>query len=123
MPAPVLSTATMNRTAEQRRAALEQANITRTARAVFKQRVRHHEAGKRAGIAACVVLVSHPPVWAVTWKLADFLLFVPSVGKVKARTFLITLGASPSKSLGGLSDRQRRAVMEWLNDRLLGARA
>lgn len=95
------------RSITQRRDALKRANHVRTSRAVLK---RDLKAGRRQ----VVPLLLDPPEWLLTMKVAELLLAVPKVGRVKVGRAMHMAGCSPSKSVGGLSDRQRRMLVSLL---------
>lgn len=84
----------------QRREALARANIVRARRATLKKDLKNG----RAEIGA---IISDPPDCAQSAKLFDLLLAVPTFGRVKADKVLAHARISPSKSIGGLSERQR----------------
>src|SRR6266508_4698900 len=93
------------RSREQRLRALQQANEIRSARAKLK---RDLGSGKLdlAGI------VAHPPEWAMTARVRDVLLALPRIGPVKAGRILAHCGIAHSKTLGGLTDRQRVELID-----------
>ena len=47
-------------------------------------------------------------------KVFDLLISVPKFGRVKANKILQTCRISPSKTLGGMSDRQRGEIVSLL---------
>jgi hypothetical protein len=98
--------ATPERTVEQRREALAHANEIRVKRADWKRRVK-------AGWVAPLPALQAPPPELQGMKAFDWLLAVPKVGRVKATRLLGKAGVSHSKTLGGLSERQRRELA-WL---------
>ncbi len=59
-------------------------------------------------------LLLHPPEYVLTAKVFDMLLQVPKYGRVKANKVLKECRISPSKTIGGLSERQRRELVESL---------
>lgn len=95
------------RSREQRLRALQQANEIRSARAKLK---RDLGSGKLdlAGI------VAHPPDWVMTARVRDVLLALPRIGPVKAGRILAHCGIAHSKTLGGLTDRQRTELIGLL---------
>lgn len=93
-------TAAPERSLVQRRDALRRANDIRTRRARLK---RDLKAGRRDVLA----LIADPPEWTETMKVFDLLLAVPKYGRVKVNRVLVQCRISPSKTLGGLSERQR----------------
>lgn len=90
------------RSLHQRQEALRRANEVRFARARFKRDLSHE-----AALRALFV----PDARLETMKIYDLLLAVPSVGRVKANRILLHAQVSPSKTLGGLTDRQRRELV------------
>jgi hypothetical protein len=52
-------------------------------------------------------LLTDPPPYVETAKVFDMLLAVPGYGRVKANKLLAQCRIAPSKTLGGLSQRQR----------------
>jgi hypothetical protein len=52
-------------------------------------------------------LLLAPPEYLQTAKVFDLLLAVPKYGRVKVNKILSQCRISPSKTLGGLSERQR----------------
>lgn len=97
-----------SRSHARRREALAYANVVRSRRATAKRDI----AGNRS------LAVDHlldPPDWMQSMRAWDLLLAVPRVGKVKANRILRSCQVSPSKTLGGMSDRQRRELVRWLS--------
>lgn len=92
----------------QRLDALGCANEIRFRRAQLKRDLK-------AGRVCVLDIIEDPPEWALTMKVLDLLLAVPMVGQTKALTLLRRNGVSPVKTLGGLSGRQRDAlVAAWI---------
>ena len=91
-----------DRSLQQRREALAKGNEHRTKRAALKCEIAAGR--KRIGD---VLLEKPVPEWAATMKVSDLLRSVPGVGKVKVGKTLRALTISHSKTLAGLSDRQR----------------
>lgn len=104
-----MSVAALERTLEQRLAALERANEIRTRRAQLKRDVR-------AGIPF-MALVWEPPDWLLTMQVYDLLLAVPKLGKRKAEQIMRRLRISHQKTVGGLSERQRVDLLSELGRR------
>ena len=88
------------RSLNQRMDALQRANEIRSRRAQLKLDLK-------AGRASIHNLLLDPPEWVETAKVFDMLLAVPKYGRVKANKILMTCRISPSKTIGGLSQRQR----------------
>jgi hypothetical protein len=91
----------------QRRQALQRANAVRARRAQLKRDMK-------AGRESIVTLLADPPDWLATMKAHDLLLAVPKVGRVKANKALKRCYIAPSKTVGGLSDRQRGELIATL---------
>jgi hypothetical protein len=90
--------------------ALERANQIRSQRAKLKRDLR-------AGKATIDRLLESPPEYLETAKVFDLLLAVPKFGRVKANKILQQVRISPSKTVGGLSDRQRGELVQLLRSR------
>jgi hypothetical protein len=91
----------------QRMDALHRANEIRTARAQLKRDLK-------AGRLAIHELLTEPPAYVETAKVFDLLLAVPKYGRVKANKVLTQCRISPSKTIGGLSQRQRAELVALL---------
>jgi hypothetical protein len=59
-------------------------------------------------------LLLNPPEFLETAKVFDMLLAVPKYGRVKANKILQQCRISPSKTIGGLSERQRSELVSLL---------
>ena len=68
----------------------------------------------KAGKANIQALLLDPPEYVVTAKVFDMLLAVPKYGRVKTNRILNQCRISPSKTIGGLSDRQRAELVSLL---------
>lgn len=88
------------RSLEQRMDALGRANRVRVFRAQLKRDVK-------AGRVSARALLTSPPTELETMAVFDLLLAVPKVGKVKANAMLRKVRVAASKTIGGLSERQR----------------
>ena len=88
--------------------ALKRANEIRTARAQLK---RDLKAGRRS----IHDLLLEPPEYVETAKVFDMLLAVPKYGRVKANKILVNCRIAPSKTIGGLSERQRNELISLLH--------
>lgn len=97
-----------SRSLEQRLTALAQANVVRVFRATLKQEIK-------AGRADPIRVLLSPPEHTHTMKVYDLLMAMPRVGRVKAGKALNRARVSPSKTLAGLTDRQRREIAEFLS--------
>ena len=96
-----------DRSLTQRLDALERANEVRTKRAQLKRDLK----GGRCSIHT---LLMDPPAYVETAKVFDMLLAVPKNGRVKVNKVLTQCRISPSKTIGGLSQRQRDELVSFL---------
>jgi hypothetical protein len=96
-----------DRSLHQRMTALERANDIRTYRAQLKIDIK-------AGRKDVVKLLSTPPEKIETMKVFDLLLAVPKIGRTKITKMLNTCRMSPSKTVGGMSERQRQELIALL---------
>jgi hypothetical protein len=101
------SAAVPARTDEQRMRALRRANEIRSARAKLKRDLK-------AGKAQIEKLLLDPPDYVLSAKAFDMILAVPKYGRVKANKILTQCRISPSKTIGGLSERQRAELVQFL---------
>ena len=95
------------RSLTQRLDALERANVVRTKRAQLKRNLK-------AGRESIHTLLMDPPDYVETAKVFDMLLAVPKYGRVKVNKVLTQCRISPSKTIGGLSERQRNELVRLL---------
>ena len=95
------------RSLTQRMDALQRANEIRTRRAALKRDLK-------AGRAQIHGLLLDPPEYLQTAKVFDMLLAVPKYGRVKVNKILVQCRISPSKTIGGLSERQRGELVSFL---------
>jgi hypothetical protein len=93
---------------QQHMRALRRANEVRLARADLKRRVADGEVS-----AADVIL--DPPEEADGMPVADLLLSQHRWGHTRCRKFLAALQVSENRTLGALTDRQRRALASMLS--------
>ena len=68
----------------------------------------------KAGRCAIDEVLTNPPAFVQTARVADLLLAVPKYGPVKVNRLLARCRIAPSKTLGGLSQRQRDELVEIL---------
>jgi hypothetical protein len=87
--------------------ALRRANDIRSKRAQLKRDLK-------GGKAKIQTLLLDPPDYVMTAKVFDMLLAVPKYGRVKANRILNQCRISPSKTIGGLSERQRAELVSQL---------
>jgi hypothetical protein len=90
--------------------ALEMANEIRTKRAQLKRDLK-------AGKVKIDALLLDPPEWLGSAKVFDIILAVPKYGRVKVNRILNQCRISPSKTIGGLSERQRAELVALLRRR------
>src|ERR1700730_4544306 len=96
------------RSLNQRMDALARANQIRIERAQLK---RDLKSGRRSIHS----LLLAPPEYGETTKLFAMLLAVPKYGRVKVNKILSHCRIAPSKTIGGLSERQRSELVSLLN--------
>jgi S13-like protein len=101
------ATAAPERSLVQRMEALQRANDIRSRRAQLKRDLK-------AGRASIHQLLLEPPSYLETAKVFDMLLAVPKYGRVKVNKILQQCRISPSKTIGGLSERQRSELVGML---------
>ncbi|CAA9469816.1 MAG: hypothetical protein AVDCRST_MAG53-1185 [uncultured Solirubrobacteraceae bacterium] len=92
---------------DPRMKALRLANEIRSARARLKRNLK-------AGRVSLRDVLREPPQCAETAKVVDMLLAVPKYGRVKANKLLKDCAIPASKTIGGLSQRQREALIASL---------
>jgi hypothetical protein len=84
--------------------ALRRANEIRVRRAQLKKDLKD-------GRVRVEEVLSRPPDYVETAKVLDILMAVPKFGRVKAARFLNQCRISQSKTVGGLSERQRTELI------------
>ena len=87
--------------------ALRRANEIRVRRAQLKKDLK-------SGAVRIEDILSDPPEYVGTAKVVDILMAVPKFGRVKAARFLNQCRISQSKTVGGLSERQRGELVSLL---------
>src|ERR671939_1651102 len=107
MPASKTATHAPVRSLDQRMDALKRANDVRVRRAKLKRDLKD-------GRVRIEAILGNPPEFVETAKVIDILMAVPKFGRVKAARFLNTCRISQSKTVGGLSDRQRSELVGLL---------
>lgn len=95
------------RSLAQRMSALQHANEIRIYRAELKRDLK-------AGRVSALTVLAAPDDNLSSMKVFALLLAVPKVGRVKANRWLGTMRVSPSKTVGGLSERQRSELLQML---------
>jgi hypothetical protein len=104
------SIAAPERSLVQRMEALARANDVRSRRAQLKRDLK-------AGRKPIHELLLAPPEYLETAKVFDLLLAVPKYGRVKVNKILSQCKISPSKTVGGLSQRQRTELIALMRRR------
>src|ERR687888_1769564 len=107
VPSVDTAAAVPERTHEQRMRALDRANEIRSKRAQLKRDLK-------AGKVKVESLLLDPPDYVLSAKAFDMILAVPKYGRVKANKILTQCRISPSKTIGGPSQRQRGEPLPFL---------
>jgi len=94
------------RSLDQRMEALKRANHVRSKRAALK-------ADLKRGTVTIVSVLNDPPEFLQTAKVIDVLMAAPKCGRVKSARILEQCRVSPSKTVSGLSDRQRSELLAY----------
>jgi S13-like protein len=100
--------AASTRSLERRMSALRQANEVRSARAKLKRELRQ-------GNVRLEEILAIRPHYLSGAEVGDLLVAVPKIGPAKAARLLSTARVSQSKTVGGLSHRQRACLIELLS--------
>ncbi len=95
------------RSLDQRREALAQANRVRMQRALLK-------ADLKRGSVSIKTLIGDPPQCLTSAKVVEVLMALPGYGRIKAARLLEHCHVSPKKSVGGLTEGQRDALIRAL---------
>ena len=98
-------TQTPTRSLDQRMEALNRANDIRVRRARLKRDLK-------SGELRIEQVIADPPDYVLTAKVYDMLVAVPRLGRVKVTRLLTQCRISQSKTVGGLSERQRAELLE-----------
>ncbi|HTA13662.1 MAG TPA: hypothetical protein VK781_02245 [Solirubrobacteraceae bacterium] len=102
------ATATIAPAGPQHMRALERANKVRLARAELKRRVAGGEIGVSEVILDC-------PWEAESMAVADLLMSQRRWGQTRCRKFLAQIPMSEQKTVGSMTDRQRRTLATMLS--------
>ena len=105
---PLEHRVTPERNLDQRLDALRAANEVRVLRAQLKRDLK-------AGRVSIGPLLLGPPPYVETARVFDMVLALPKYGRVKATKILQSCQVSPSKTFGGLTERQRAELAERLH--------
>jgi len=95
------------RSVDQRREALAQANRVRTNRARIKEDLKQ-------GRVSLADLLADPPPYLSSAKVMELLRALPGYGPIKATRLLERCQVSPTKTVGGLTERQRTRLFKSL---------
>ncbi len=95
------------RSLDQRMEALKRANDIRVKRARLKKDLKD-------GRVRVDSILRNTPDYVETAKVFDILMAVPKFGRVKATRYLNQARISQSKTVGGLSERQRNELIGHL---------
>jgi len=101
-------TQTPERSHQQRMEALRRANDVRSERARLKESLRNGE-------ISIIDILDNPPDCVHTAKVFDLVLAVPKFGRVKANKLLERCRVSSSKTVNGLTPRQRKELVDMLS--------
>jgi S13-like protein len=104
MPASKVASQAPRRSLDQRMDALRRANDIRVQRAKLKKDLK-------LGRVRFEAILRNPPDYVSTAKVLDMLMAVPKFGQVKAKRYLNQCRIAESKTIGGLSDRQRSELV------------
>ena len=96
------------RSLDQRMEALKRANDIRVRRAKLKKDLKD-------GQVQIEAIPLDPPEYVSTAKVFDMLMAVPKFGRLKAARLLNQCRISQSKTVGGLSERQRAELIGLFN--------
>ncbi len=99
---------TPERSQQQRMDALRRANDIRSERARLKEALRN-------GDVSITDVLADPPACVSTAKVLDLVLAVPKYGRVKANKLLERCRVSSSKTVNGLTPRQRKELLDMLD--------
>jgi hypothetical protein len=102
---------------DQRLEALQAANAIRRTRATLKKAWR--DQGEHEVSESIAMLVSAPPDWAHTWRIAKLLRSIPQWGEVAVNRRLRQLMIQPETPLVALTPGQRLGLVELLAPKLL----
>jgi len=104
-----------DRSLQQRRDALARANAVRVHRRLLKEGLVNFTVDPAE-------LVAHPDDLCATWRIQEVLIAVPAIGRTKTAKILNHVRVSPSKTLAGLSPRQRQEIVDALREHVARSR-
>lgn len=108
-----MTTIAPSQTNAQRMDALAKANRIREGRALAKRSLAQLSPSEARARADTLLTCPHPDLEGM--RVSELLKAIPNIGESRLRWLLLSAGVSPSKTLGGLSDRQRQALTEELH--------
>ena len=106
--APNSGAVTPSRSSAQRLEALRRANEIRIARARLKRKLA-------SGSVRVTEILAAPPECVKTLKVQTLLLALPKYGPARVARLLAHCRIGPSKTVAGLSDRQRKELLGRLS--------
>jgi hypothetical protein len=92
----------------QRLRALERANEIRLARAALKRRIA-------SGQVCVAEVILTPPCEAASWAIGELLMSQRRWGTTRCRKFLVRNQINETKTVGALTERQRRLLAAQLH--------
>ena len=101
--------ATPDRSLQQRMEALRRANAVRSYRSALKRQLKAGEG------RSLVAILRAPEEELATMKVFELMLAAPKFGRVKVNKMLAVCRISPSKTVAGLSLRQREDLITLLS--------
>lgn len=99
------------RSMAQRMEALQRGNEIRSSRKQLKRDMKH-------GLVPVFDVLAEPGPDVATMKVMDLLLATPKIGRVKANKLLSQARVSPSKTLAGMTERQRGELLVVMGRRV-----
>lgn len=96
-----------DRSLQQRRDALAVGNAIRSKRAVLKRDLK-------AGRVELAPLLLDPPEWLVSAKVINLVLACPALGRIKVNACFYRERIGRTKTVAGLTDRQRAGLVAFL---------
>lgn len=97
------------RSLDQRMEALNKANEVRSRRAALKSDLKR-------GVVSIRDVLASPPDYLLTAKVVDLLMAAPKCGRVKSAKIMEQCRVSLSKTVGGLSERQRSELLAYFGE-------
>lgn len=101
-----------DRSLVQRMEALQKGNDIRIRRANFKKQMK--KTSRADNFERTITIIIEPPEFMETMKVYDLLMATRTFGKIKTLKYLRACEISPSKTLGGMTQRQRTTLVRGL---------